>query len=243
MAAEASNRAAGHRAAAATVLQPPSYEERLLIVGSNGSGKTFLTRRLLARYPRWVVVDHKAGFHPDLPAREYLVIRDPRDRRILTADRVVFRPAAEFKNRRWYEYLFLVLIRRAEAFARRGKRFIVLVDETLAFARMRATENLGNLAVLSREWGAGLWCSSQRLKWIPVEVKSEAWRIIAFYLADEEDEREVLKFAKIELSLEELRAHAHSRQFVELRRGAESGGRVQVRRFPRLRDHHQHEVR
>ncbi len=221
-------------------LELPDYEERLLVVGSNGSGKTVFLRALLgAGYPRWVVVDHKGGFVPPQDdEHKVLVVRDPRDRRLLTAERVLYRPAAQFKTRRWYEYLFQRLYARAEA--ARGhpdKRFIVLVDETLAIARMRAVLWLGNIAVVGREWGVGLWLASQRLKWIPIEAKSEAWRWYLFYLSDEDDEREALRFAKGQLSLSELRELTGGMPppFVELRRGAESGGRVQVIAYPPVR--------
>lgn len=228
-------------------LELPDYEERLLVAGSNGCGKTVFLRALLgAGWPRWVVVDHKASFIPPHDdERKVAVVRDPRDRRLLSADRVLYRPAAEFKTRRWYEYLFQRLYARAEhARGHADRRFILLVDETLAIARMRATLWLGNIAVVGREWGVGLWCASQRLRWIPIEVKSEAHRWVLFYLSDEDDEREALKFAKGELSLEELRELTGGRNgpdgkirppFVELRRGANTGGRVVVTAYPPVR--------
>jgi len=220
-------------------LELPDYEERILVVGSNGSGKTVFVRSLLgAGYPRFVVVDHKGGFTPPCdPDHKVVVVRDPRDRKLLTADRVLYRPSAQFKTRRWYEYLFQRLYARAESTRRTGKRFILVVDETLAIARMRAVLWLGNIAVVGREWGVGLWLCSQRLKWIPIEAKSEAWRWYLFYLSDEEDEREALRFAKGELTLEQLRELTGGMPppFVELRRGAESGGRVQVTAYPPVR--------
>jgi len=227
-------------------LELPDYEERLLVVGSNGSGKTVFLRALLdSGWPRWVVVDHKGGFTPPHdPDHPVTVVHDPRDRRLLNADRVLYRPSAQFKTRRWYEYLFQRLYARAEAVRRNGKRFVILVDETLAIARMRAVLWLGNIAVVGREWGVGLWLASQRLKWIPVEAKSEAHRWILFYLSDEDDEREALKFAKGALTLDDLREFTGGHPgsdgkirppFVELRRGAATGGRVVVTAYPPVR--------
>jgi DNA helicase HerA-like ATPase len=220
-------------------LELPDYEERILVVGSNGSGKTVFLRALLgAGYRYWVVVDHKGGFIPPHdPDHKVTMVRDPRDRKLLTADRVLYRPSAQFKTRRWYEYLFQRLYARADAVRRNGKRFVLLVDETLAIARMRAVLWLGNIAVVGREWGVGLWLASQRLKWIPIEAKSEAWRWYLFYLSDQDDEKEALRFAKGELTLEQLRELTGGMPppFVELRRGAESGGRVQVKAYPPVR--------
>lgn len=218
------------------VIDPPDYVERVCVAGANGSGKTVFIRELLgAGYPRWVVIDVKHDFRP--PAEKYELVHDPHDRRLLVADRVLYRPTSQFKTRQWLEYVFAVLLKRGEHFSRTNppKPFVVVVDEGLAISRTRAVLNLGNIAVTGRGLGIGLWVLSQRCKWIPVEVKSEAWRWYVFYLGDEDDEREILKFAKGELSLAELRAATHSHRFVELRRGAESGGRVSVRAFGKVR--------
>lgn len=224
-------------------LELPDYEERLLVAGSNGTGKTVYLRALLgAGYPRWVVVDLKGSFQPPHdPDHPYVVIHDPRDRRLLRHDRVLYRPGPAFKSRRWLEYVFQRIYFRAELVkAGKLKRFIVIVDEALAISRTRAVLWLGNIAVVGREWGVGLWVASQRLKWIPVEARSEAHRWILFWLADEDDEREALKFAKGELTLEQLRELTGSTEdglprFVELRRGSRTGGRVVVTAYPPVR--------
>lgn len=223
-------------------LELPDYEERLLVAGSNGTGKTVFLRALLgAGYPRWVVVDFKGSFQPPHdPDHPYVVIHDPRDRRLLRADRVLYRPGPAFKTRQWLEFAFQRIYARAEAVKRNGRRFVVVVDEALAISRTRAVLWLGNLAVVGREWGVALWVASQRLKWIPVEVRSEAHRWILFWLADEDDEREALKFAKGELTLEQLRELTGSEEgapppFVELRRGSHTGGRVRVTAYPPVR--------
>lgn len=221
-------------------LELPDYEERVLVAGSNGCGKTVFLRALLgAGYPRWVVVDFKGSFEPP-PEPKFVTIHDPRDRRLLRADRVLYRPGPQYKTRRWLEYAFQRIYTRAQAVRHNGKRFVVLVDEALAISRTRAVLWLGNLAVVGREWGVALWVASQRLKWIPVEVRSEAHRWIVFWLADEDDEREALKFAKGELTLEQLREHTGSTpdgrpKFVQLRRGARTGGRVVVTAYPPVR--------
>ncbi|MGH7877511.1 MAG: type IV secretory system conjugative DNA transfer family protein [Candidatus Dormibacteraceae bacterium] len=218
----------------AALLEPPDYEERVCIVGSNGSGKSFFAKALLERYRRWVVVDHKGGFLPNGDRGSYVIVRDPHDERLKTEDRVVYRPRNEWKTAEMYEFVFESLIYRAERYGRRGRPFVVVVDEGLAISRLGARKQLGNLAAVGREHGVGLWVLSQRAKWIPIEVKSEAWRWYVFYLGDSEDEDEVLRFAKGQLTLEQLRAHDHSKQFTELRRAENSGGVVKVTLWPAL---------
>lgn len=224
------------------LLELPDYDERVLVAGSNGTGKTIFLRVLLAAgYPRWVVVDFKGSFEPPRhPDRPVVVVYDPRDRRLLSAERVLYRPGPQFKTRRWLEFAFARIYARAAAVRRNGKRFILVVDEALAISRTRATLWLGNIAVVGREWGVGLWVASQRLVWIPVETRSEAHRWILFWLADEDDERVALKFAKGGLTLEQLREHTGSTpdggpKFVQLRRGAATGGRVVVTAYPPVR--------
>lgn len=219
-------------------LVPPSYEERVLVVGSNGSGKTVFGRVLLGcGYRRWVVVDLKGNFKPPQGEdQDYTIVYDPRDRRLVEHDRVLYRPAPQFRTREWLEYAFSRLYYRAErAMGHPERSFIVVVDETLSIAKKRATEWLAQIAIVTREWGCGLWCFSQRTKWIPVEVRSEAWRLYAFYLQFKSDELEVLDFGKDQLTLEELRERTHSHRFVELRRGEDTGGVVQVAAYPPVR--------
>jgi hypothetical protein len=224
-------------------LELPDYEERLLVTGSNGSGKTvFLKVLLRAGWPRWVVVDLKGNFDvPEGEAQKHVIVHDPSDKRLVTADRVLYRPGPAFKNRYGLEAAFAALYRRAELAGRQGKPFIVVVDETLAISRMRATLWLGNLAVVGREWGCGLWVASQRLAWIPIEVKSEAWRWYVFFQGDEADELQVIRKAKGQLTLPELRQFTTPEPgqdgppFVELRRGHATGGRVLVTAYPPVR--------
>lgn len=221
-------------------LELPDYEERLLVAGSNGTGKTIYLRALLhAGYPRWVVFDFKGGFEPPREPK-YVLIHDPRDRRLVTAERVLYRPRPEFKNRKWMEFAFKRIYDRASAVRYNHKRFVLIVDEALAISRARAVLWLGNLCVVGREWGVAVWIASQRLKWIPVEARSEAHRWILFWLSDVDDEKEALKFAKGALTLEQLREHTGATpdgrpKFVELRRSSKTGGRVLATAYPPVR--------
>lgn len=97
-------------------------------------------------------------------------------------------------------------------------------------AKTGATTWLSSIAVSGRSLEIGLWLTSQRLAWIPVETRSEAWRIYIFYLASEEDEKEVIKLTKRRLSLDQLNALSADFSFYEIKRG--TGGILQVTKFP-----------
>src|SRR5260370_37807755 len=96
---------------------------------------------------------------------------------------------------------------------------------------------------LSREMASGmramepgLWIETQRPKRIPVVARSEAWRIYAFPLGYEDDEDEVLKYAKGRLSIDAFReledsiSKEDAHPFYELIRRTEEGARISVRR-------------
>ncbi|MGH2443421.1 MAG: hypothetical protein ACRDFX_09695, partial [Chloroflexota bacterium] len=183
-------------------------------------------------YPDFVALDFKGDFQPLL--ERPVIVHDPRDARLAKPGQVIFRPSPEYRSRRWLEYFFARLIARAQ----RRRPFVVYVDEGLTLGHLRAVSNLAILTSIGRSLNCGVWLGSQRLAWIPVELRTEAWRWWIFYLADPEDEKLVLRHAKGQLTLEELRAHAHTFRFFELRRGAESGGQLRVTAFGKVKRTH-----
>lgn len=218
-------------------IRPPAYKERVLLLGSNGTGKTALAREMLRQEPRSVTFDTKGGFEPVQP---YELVTDPDDKRLYNADTVVYRPKPEFKSGPQLDNVLGRLFARAQqtwdARNRRQLRpFIVNIDEGLAFSKRGYTANLAEIAVSGRELNIGLWVASQRPVWIPVEVRSEAWRWYVFYLAYVEDEKEVLKLTKGQLTLEELQRGFDNYSFWEIRRGTDSAGRLEVRHCPPVR--------
>ncbi len=218
-------------------ISPPEYDERLLFLGSNGSGKSVLARQMLAAgYHRVRAVDLKGDFNL---LQDHRVVREPGDWRGFRARHVVYRPKAPYDSGAWLDQVLLGWYRDAQRTFDSKRKVqrnptVIYIDETLALAHSRRTEALARIAVAGRALGLGLWCSSQRPVWIPVEARSEAHRIYAFYLQYEEDERELLKYAKRQLSLEQLQAGMQHHSFWELRRHRSSAGRWEVRQMPPL---------
>ena len=66
--------------------------------------------------------------------------------------------------------------------------------------------------------GVGLWVSSQRPKWIPVEVRSETWRWYVFFLDYDEDAKEMVKYTHGRISVDELQEPKQSYSFWEIKR-------------------------
>jgi energy-coupling factor transporter ATP-binding protein EcfA2 len=218
-------------------ISPPDYDERLLVLGSNGSGKSVLVRELLgAGYRRTISIDLKGDF---VPLQDHRVVREPDDWRGWRARHVVYRPRPPYDSGAPLDQVLWRLYHQAQRTYDSKRKvqpapFVVYVDETLALAHSRRTEGLARIAVAGRALGLGLWCASQRPRWIPVEARSEAHRVYVFYLQYEEDERELLKLAKRQLSLEDLQRGWDKWSFWELRRSRTSAGRWEVRHMPPL---------
>lgn len=219
------------------VIEAPRYEERVLFLGSNESGKSILAREMLgAGYHRVRAIDLKGDF--DL-LQEHRVVRDPGDWRGMRHRHIVYRPRPPYDTG---PYLDMVLMRwyhqaqRSFDSKRKVQKdpTIIYVDETLALAHSRRTEALARIAVSGRALKLGLWCASQRPVWIPVETRSEAHRIYVFFLQYEDDEKEVLKYAKRQLSIDDLQASRRNWSFWELRRARDTAGRWEVRNMPPL---------
>lgn len=210
-------------------ISPPDYEERVLFMGTNGSGKSVLAREMLgAGYPRGVVIDVKGNFSLK---QDFVVVRSPEDRkwRAFKSGWVVYRPEPPYNSGAELDDLLarLYMVARREG---RKKPFIIYIDEALYLAKTGHVQALSQLAVTGRELRVGLWVASQRPKNIPVEVRSEAWRWYIFYLAYQDDEKEVMRYSKGRLSMDELEQGTSDYRFWEFRR--QKGGHVSIRRFP-----------
>jgi hypothetical protein len=231
----------------------PSYSERILFLGSNGTGKTKLSRRLLAagNYPRWIVLDVKGEFKPE-GRDKYEIIRTPKE--LYAAlfpfwpwengwkkhPHIIYRPEVEFQSGPWLDWVMRTLYKRAVAdFDQRREipkyPFICIVDEALFMAKTGSVRWMSACAVTGRSLGIGLWITSQRPAWIPVEVRSEAWRWYVFHLAWEEDEKEVIKYSKRRLTLETLQEGYENWSFWELKRGSAAAGRIAITHYPPIK--------
>ncbi len=214
------------------LLELPTYHERVLLMGSNGSGKSVLAAHMLvAGDYDYVAIDLKGDFEP--PGGDFVVITRPDDPRWKIGYRhIVYRPEPEHADGKALDAILRRLYLRAQSSGKRHP-FVVYIDECLALSESGATRWLQALAISGRSLGVGLWCASQRPRIIPVSVRTEAWRWYVFFLTYTEDEEEVLGYSKRQLTLEALEAGSVDHAFWELKRGA--GGRVLVRHWPPLR--------
>lgn len=226
-------------------LVPPDYVERVLIVGKNGTGKSELTYELESHgnYRKVVYFDIKQDCSPRPPVQ---LVRKGDDRWGWRARRIVYRPAPGSFWRTdagWALVLQRIFDRAGMAYDhKRGRSrepIVIIIPEVLLFGP-KSQRVIGELASGARKLEVLLVVETQRPKRIPVVLRSEAWRIYVFPLGYEEDELEVLKYAKGKLTLAQLRelddvvSESDPHPFYEICLRSQKGAQVSVRRCPSL---------
>jgi hypothetical protein len=232
-------------------IQPPDEQERLLLLGKNGSGKSELTYELeWAGHYRSIYFDIKGDCTPrlvDVRGIPYKVVKRGDDSWGFKNRRVVYRPEPGSFWRTdagWAQVLQREFDRAARQYDHKRKRAreprLIIIPEILLFGS-RAQKVIGDIASGARQLGLGLWVETQRPRRIPVVVRSEAWRIYVFSLGYEDDELEVLKYGKGRLSLEQLReldraleAKPPQHPFIEVILRSKTGGALRVRQCAEL---------
>lgn len=218
-------------------LELPPYQARVLFLGANGTGKSELARHMLvAGDYDYVAIDTKGDFSPP---HEHVTIHTPDDWRWRVGYRhIVYRPTPEFMDGKPMGEILRRLYLRARSTGKR-KPFVVYVDEALAICRFPgAARWLQVAAVSGRGLKMGLWIASQRPRQIPVEIRSEAWIWYVFFLTYAEDEEEVVRYSKGQISVAQLESGTEDFAFWRMQRG--HGGRILVRQFAPLRIEEDH---
>lgn len=221
------------------IIETPQYKERVWFVGMNGTGKTVLEAALVAPYPRVVILDIKYDFPIPWERGSYAIVTKPPGHGFLGLrffdpwyrhDRIVYRPEKPYDNG---QYITRFLESMFDRGRREGKKrpFILVIDEGGWVAYNGAKTALSRLSITGRSLGIGLWLTSQRPRGIPVEIRSEAWRVYVFYLRKEEDRKELVQILDDYADESMFAAMDDSEySFWEIRRA--KGGRLEYRRLP-----------
>lgn len=157
--------------------------ERLLLVGKTGSGKTYLARLLTLAIDRLIVVDPKGTLAG--PGWNLEPWSDTAYRELArgNAYRARFPAPISDKPEDEYEKLFALAYRLGD--------LTVYIDEMYAVVSSngRMGKWLRGLYTRGRELGIGVWGATQRPTWIPRETISESdwFFMFALQLQDDRD--------------------------------------------------------
>lgn len=155
-------------------------DQRVVLVGATGSGKTELVKHFIDRLNRVTVIDPKHTFK--MPG-----FKNRRNLPTLGSDwRIVFRPRPNDDQDMvdLFDQLF------------RLKHNTIYVDElaTLAEVYPRATKRLADIARTGRERHVAVWTALQRPRFVPRVFFTEAESMFIFNLRGEDDRIYMSKF-------------------------------------------------
>lgn len=160
----------------------PAIDERMLIVGRTGSGKTTLARAILhaGNYPAILVIDSKCTYGGREGVPGYTLVRSPRALRATRARYVQYRPGPAYQSVDAYEEVYGYAYDRQEV--------MVYTDEVYLTMTGRRSPDMQRACITcGRELGVGMILSTQRPRGIDPRVRSEADRRAQFRLSEEED--------------------------------------------------------
>lgn len=161
--------------------------ERLAIAGKTGSGKTYLARYLTRRIKRLVVCDSKGTLqdwnlydYDERAARRSLEKGEPARIRVLA-------PITDDPGAYWddiFQWAFEI------------GDLTIYIDEAYAITPpgKRAPTYLNACFTRGREFGIGVWTSTQRPTWIPLFMLSESDHFFMFRLTLADDRRRMAEF-------------------------------------------------
>ena len=208
-------------------IRPIRVEERILIVGANGTGKSVAATQLLDSTSLPVIaVDVKGDFELNQKAS---VIRKPNDWRLglLPNRSYIYRPNLEYMDTDTWVLFFRTLWSRAR---KTGKKhpFFLYIDEAQFLSTGRVGREMANLAITTRSMGMGLIITSQRPRWIPVEIRTEAWRWFVYWLTYERDRKEVGEYTAGRLTPEDFDRIDENHGFWKIERGIKSPSHLEI---------------
>lgn len=184
-------------------------DERCFITGKTGSGKTYLARHLLRTLPRLVVLDPKATLEKwrleTWQKESRRALREGDEVRV----RVLLDPTRD-PTEFWEGVLEEVY---------QAGNCTVYIDEVYSLAPQGtwAPPVMQAIWTRGRELGIGAFAASQRPRWVPKFILSEAEHFFAFRLLLRADREYMAEFMGEQVALEIPREHEHGFWYMHVR--------------------------
>ena len=162
----------------------PKGDERLVIVGATGTGKTTLARQLLASFPRIIVIDSKCTYGGKGGEPGFEMVSSPRGLKSLrsSVDFIQYRPDENHQTIDDYNEVYKWCYRR--------QNLMVYTDEAfLVHHGSYAPDWLRACVTCGRELGIGMMTGTQRPRGIDLRLLTEAEVFIAFDLRHRDDRK------------------------------------------------------
>ena len=162
----------------------PKSNQRALITGATGTGKTTLGRYLLAPYPRILIIDSKCTYGGREGEPGYEMVSTPRNLRNLrrSVDYIQYRPDELHQSVSDYDEVYKWAYRRGD--------LMIYTDEAfLVHHGSYAPDWLRACVTCGRELGIGMITGTQRPRGIDLRLMTEAEIFLSFELRHRDDRR------------------------------------------------------
>lgn len=180
----------------------PAANERAMLVGATGTGKTTLGRQLLAPYPRIIVIDSKCTFGGKRGEPGYRLVSSPSGLKWCgkRTNFIQYRPDEESQGVDDYDAVYKWAYRRTD--------IMVYTDEAfLVHHGAYAPDYLRNCVTCGRELGIGMITGTQRPRGIDLRIMTEAEVFYSFALRHRDDRKRMAEMMGDEV-MEEPEHHA-----------------------------------
>ena len=162
----------------------PKPDQRLILVGATGTGKTTLARELLKPFKKIIVIDSKCTYGGKKGEEGYVMVNSPSALRNLrgSVDLIQYRPGERYQNPADYDDVYKWCYRRQD--------IMVYTDEAfLVHHGSYAPDYLRACITCGRELGIGMITGTQRPRGLDLRLLTEAEIFISFELRHRDDRK------------------------------------------------------
>jgi ABC-type dipeptide/oligopeptide/nickel transport system ATPase component len=174
------------------VLELPPYNRHIVMVGSTGSGKSWLAESMLKYYDSYFAIDTQDSL--EIPGHR-IISPDHLPFMLQVFKKLHYVPKPELLERDVFNFVFKTLLDSSSK--KKPHQRVIYIDEIYHVGYGTAFPNwLPKAITTARQRQLAFWISTQRPRQIPIPIFSEASKIYVFYLSKEDDCKLISSFAR-----------------------------------------------